>query len=512
MHNPYPAARRTLALLLCAALLFALPLPAGAAGNVPYPESAHPYENGVTAEARYDCPGADRGLFVTFSDDTWVEPFSSHIVIVGPGSPQFTVGDLISPQRRSGDYVAVLDSRGNTVGTFSGAELAGKTVYVPDCGFRVLLRADAQNNGYGYRVTEVRPAGKDEVRRITYRAGGPDGAVKTAVCPRDGDARFLDGDDLPGGCRREGYAFSGWAAVPGGPVTFDPNAPIPAGIGDMDLFAVWTPLCLGRDEVLAFSNSGWYFARGEEENYYMSAEDYREMQLNLYRTYGLGPVPSPVLSAVLATYPDWEWQGSCYGMSTVVALQHFGLIDLLGLQGAASVSELQADDALISRINYYQSQAATSWLTENKAYVPGTAGYAAQLRLLYEAVADGSMALFTFYPGAAFVETGHTVLLTGAYTRADGSRVLIAYDCNDPWDYRSGDCEDRFVIAPDGKTVTDDWGDAVGAFNWTCEYSQFTPFAPEGEKASPLVWYRALLRHLLELFVRLRTALSMPSR
>ncbi len=494
---------RAAAVLLCCVLVAAaLPLCAGAAQELP--ESAHPYENGVVTEARYDCPGADRGVFVTFSEDTWVEPFSSHIIIIGPGQPQFTVGGLISPVRRTGDYIAVLDSRGNTVGTYSGSELAGKTVYVPDSGFRVLLNADAQNNGYGYRVTEARPAGKDEVRRIAYHTGGAADAQTVVVCPRDESAFFADGDDLPGGGRREGCAFSGWSPVPGGAVTFDPGAPIPAGLGDADVWAVWTPLCLGSEEVLSFSNSGWYFARGDEENYYMSAEDYREMQLNLYRTYGLGPVPGPVLSAVLASYPDWEWRGSCYGMSTVTALQHFGLVDLCGMQGVDSVSELRADDALISRINYYQSQAATSWLTENKAYVPGTAGYAAQLRLLYEAVADGSMALFTFYPGAAFVETGHTVLFTGAYTRADGSRVLIAYDCNDPWDYRGGDFENRFVISPDGKTLTDDWGDPVGAFNWTCDYDQFTPFAAEGEKAGPLVWYRALLRHLLELFLSLR--------
>ena len=493
---------RAAAVLLCCVLVAAaLPLRAGAAQALP--ESAHPYENGVVTEARYDCPGADRGIFVTFSEDTWVEPFSSHIIIIGPGQPQFTAGDLISPVRRTGDYIAVLDSRGNTVGTYSGSELAGRTLYVPDSGFRVLLNADAQNNGYGYRVTEVRPAGKDDVRRIVYHTGGAADAVKTVVCPRDESALFADGDDLPGG-RREGCAFSGWSPVPGGTVTFDPGAPIPEALGDADLWAVWTPLCLGRDEVLTFSNSGWYFERGDSENYYMSAEDYREMQLNLYRTYGLGPVPGPVLSAVLATYPDWEWSGSCYGMSTVIALQHFGLIDLCGMQGVESVSELRADDALISRINYYQSQAATSWLTENKAYITGSAGYAAQLSMLYEAVAGGGLALFTFYPGAAFTETGHTVLFTGAYTRADGSRVLLAYDCNDPWDYRSGDHEVRFVISPDGKTVSDDWGDEAGAFNWTCDYDQFTPFAAEGEKASPLVWYRALLRHLLRLVSSLR--------
>ena len=492
--------RAFLALFLCAALL----LPGFAAAAETYPESPHPYQNGVTDVCTYTCPGADRGVFVTFSEDTWVQPYETRIVTVTPGHDEFTVGDLISHWVRTGDYIAVLDGARRTVGTYSGDGLAGRTVYVPTASFEILLNADADVNGYGYRVTEVRAATKNEVRKITYHAG-VDGITQSVLCSRTADAVFWDECDFDASyVTRDGFAFSGWSAVPGGNVVYDAGAAVPEGAGDLHLWAVWTPLRLKSDEVLSISNSAWYFERDGRENYYMTAEDYRAMQLNLYRTYGLGPVPSPVLSVVLATYPDWEWQGSCYGLSTVVALQHLGMIDLFKLQPEAeTVSDLRADDALISRVNYYQSQAATSWLTENKAYVPGAPDYAAQLRRLYESVAAGNLVLFTFYPGQPFITTGHTVLFTGAYARADGSRVLICYDCNDAWAYLREDYDSRFVISADFTSMEGDWYE-VEAFNWTDDFTQFGPFDADGEGSSPLNWYQALLRHILDIFATLR--------
>ena len=492
--------RSLLALLLCAALL--LPAVPAAAGES-YPESPHPYANGETNVQRYTCPDAERGVFVTFSEDTWVEPYEARFIAIPKDHTEFTVGDIFSHWVRSGDYIAILDAERHTVGTYSGDELAGKTVYVPTAAFEVLLDADGETNGYGYRVTDVRAAAKEDVRVLTYHDGA-DGRSETALAPRSEDGYFRYecefGRDT---VARDGFAFSGWSTVPGGSVVYDPGGDIPAGLGDLDLWAVWTPLCLKSDEVLSFSNSSWYFERGDLENYYLSAEDYRAMQLNLYKTYGLGPVPGPALSIVLATYPDWEFRGSCYGMSAVVALQHLGVIDLVSERGVSSLSEIPADDEMISRVNYYQSQAATSWLTEEKAYNAGSAVYRAQLQKLFESVSNGGMALFTFYPEEAQLNTGHTVLFTGAYTRADGSHVLVAYDCNDNWTYLESEYESRFVISPDFSSVTDDWDDPVGAFNWTDSYDQFIPF-DASVKGSPLIWYRALLRHILAQLETLR--------
>ena len=77
---------------------------------------------------------------VTFSEDTYVEPYTtSGIVIVGPGHTNLTVGDILPPYiRRTGDYIALLDENGDTLDTYSGSELAGQTVYAPGKSFSVL--------------------------------------------------------------------------------------------------------------------------------------------------------------------------------------------------------------------------------------------------------------------------------------------------------------------------------------------------------------------------------------
>ena len=499
--------KRILSILLSVTLL--LSGAAVYAQEAALPESEHPYRNGCRDKQTYTDEGADRGLMVTFSEDTCVEPYTtSSIIIVGPGHPDLTVGDVLPYIRRTGDYIALLDGNGNTLGTYSGDELAGKTVYVPTNSFSVLLVADAENNFYGYRVTEVRRATQKDVRRITYRAGYGEDESYVKSCARGENASF-DTAFRPYGAavRRQGFAFAGWATKKGGPAAYGPGESVPDTAGDMELWAVWVPLALGSDEVLTLSNSAWYFEDDGREGYYMTPEDYRAMQLNLFKTYGLGPVPSPVLSIVLSTYPDWEWQGSCYGISTVTALQHFGLIDLLAPQDAETMSELEPDDALISRINYYQSQAATSWLTENKAYHTDTAVYAAQLRRMFAAVEDGDIVMFTFYEGEPFITPGHTVLFTGAFTAADGSHVLVAYDCNDVWSYRSAAYDSRFVIAPDYSSVTDDWDDPVGAFNWTADFDQFVSFSAD-VSGSPLAWYAAMLRHIVEIFRTLLEAIG----
>lgn len=487
--------KKLFALLLSVLLLLSF-LPVCAAAQA-LPESAHPYENGVTDVQSYTDPAAARGLFVTFSEDTCVEPFSQTVIHV-PG-PVFSVEDLVSGVVRSGDYISILNAENDVLYTYTGNELAGRTVYVPGNTFRVMLKADGNVNDYGYRVTEVRPAGKDEVGSVTYHPGEAGEGAETVFVPKDGNAVFRERCTVNGErFYMDDRAFAGWATVPGGKIVYDPGQEIPVTAGDIEVWAVWIPLCLGKREVLCFSNASWYFEDDGRTNYYMRAEDYRAMQLDLYKNFGLGPVPSPVISVVLSTYPDWEWRGSCYGMSTVVALQHFGIADVLSLQPEAeTVYDLEADDALISRINFYQSQAASSWLTENKAYNKGTPLYAAQLKTMFESVVKGNLVMFTFYEDQPFITGGHTVLFTGAYTKADGTHVLLCYDCNDPYDYYTARYTDRFEISPDFTSITDEWEDEIGAFNWTDEFSQFEPFSPEVTQGSPLTWYKALFKHLI---------------
>lgn len=273
---------------------------------------------------------------------------------------------------------------------------------------------------------------------------------------------------------------------------------------DITLKVQKMPLLLKPDEVLRFSNSDDDFHTDEFDGYYMNDADYNMMKKNINKVFGtLNPI-SLGLKAVFATYPSWEWNGSCYGMSTLAFLQHYGVIDVLEPQkGKDSLSDFTNSADIASKINYYQWSAAGSFLCENFALKKGSAVYSAQLKNLYDTVADGNIVLFTFYSGDIFVTSGHTVLLTGAYTKDDGTRVLVAYDCNNPEDYLNGEFEQRFYIDPDCTTIKRLYnleGTAwlnIGAFNWTDDYSHFEPFRTDGKgKASD--WYSYFAKQLVK--------------
>lgn len=264
------------------------------------------------------------------------------------------------------------------------------------------------------------------------------------------------------------------------------------------------PLLLSGDEVLNFSNGDEYFHTDEFDGYQMNEFDYKMMKKNTVRLFGvLNPVTAGLL-AVFSTYQNWEWAGSCYGMSTLAFLQHYGMIDILEPEkGIDSVSDLTNSSDVASKINYYQWAAAGSFLCENFALNKGTAIYSRQLKEVYETVEKGNIVLFTFYSGKIFRTSGHTVLLTGAYKKEDGTRVLIAYDNNNHADYREGRFEQRFYIDPDCssiKRVYNSMGSAylnIGSFNWTDDYSHFEPFNTDGN-GRIFVWYSHFGEQLLK--------------
>ena len=232
------------------------------------------------------------------------------------------------------------------------------------------------------------------------------------------------------------------------------------------------------------------------------------LQKNIYKTFGTTPIPGVALSIALSTYPNWKWKGSCYGISTVTALRHYNLLDADVFGGAESLSDLSMSDELMSLINYYQANAATSWLCENKALKPGTAGYASSMKAMFESVKKGNIVLYTFYEGNAFVTAGHTVLLTGAYEDTEGNHYFVAYDCNHPYRYTNGRKTDRFVLSPDYRHMTDDTGDSVGAANWTDSFSQFDSFNVNGNgKVSS--WYSAFFAQIGQAFMQLFSSVKM---
>ena len=167
-----------LSLLLCAALL--LPccgLFAGA--EAPLPESEHDYADNLEQRWDYTYPDEARGLFVTFSEDTWVEEVSGWIRIddlVDAAAGAVTVGELgkniFPPSFKTGDVIVIRGENDKYIGSYRGAELAGQTVFVPGRSFSVTLITDGSVTGYGFRVTAVEPCPDDYLRDMTFLPGG----------------------------------------------------------------------------------------------------------------------------------------------------------------------------------------------------------------------------------------------------------------------------------------------------------------------------------------------------
>lgn len=286
-------------------------------------------------------------------------------------------------------------------------------------------------------------------------------------------------------------AFAGWVSESGEEYYGGETLPF----ADITLKAKRVPLLLENDEVLSFANSDRYFHTREFDGYYMNSKDYRMMRRNANRVFGAVSPVTLMLNAVFSTYSGWEWNGSCYGMSALAFLQHYGVTDVLSDRDEACIADLPNSAEVASKINYYQWSAAGSFLCENFSLEKGSKMYSQQLRDMFDSVSSGNIVLFTYYPKNIFTSSGHTVLLTGAYTQADGTKVLLCYDCNYPDDYREETFRQRFYISEDFTTIKRGYSYPVsytiqelGSFNWTDDYAHFKPFDINGGGRISL-WY-----------------------
>lgn len=97
-----------------------------------YPRSPHPYENNYNKTQSYTCPDENaKAMEVTFSDSCRTE--------------------------EKYDVVSIYDGDSKLVGSYSGRELAGRTMIINGNSFSVNLKSDRSQNYYGYAVTKVIP-------------------------------------------------------------------------------------------------------------------------------------------------------------------------------------------------------------------------------------------------------------------------------------------------------------------------------------------------------------------
>lgn len=469
------------------------------------PESEHNYSDNFYGEWYYEGDKNAKGLLITFSFDTYVEfNFTTDVIFPAFKGGEITVGDIVKSSYwdKRGDFIGIYDGYGELIGTYDGYALAGKTVFVGGNNFTVVLSSDEEFNYYGFKVTDVTPCYSEDVTEVTYKSGMENVPDVTKSYLKGSEIRLIKKfEDKTGVLTPVKKALTGWKTEEKGKLIYSPDDTLLAESDTLTLYAGFTDVALAPEEVFSFRNSSRYFVIDDEDRYVMNEEDFRMLQINLYKTFGPGPLPNPALSIVLATYPQWPWQGSCYGIAAVTALDHYGIIDVKATQNAENLIDMELDKELISYINYYQAAVTGSFLIEDKAYITENFAYTRCLYNMFNSVKDGNIVIFTFYEGPAFTTFGHTVLFTGAYTDENGNHILIAYDCNYPMDYYEGEFTSRFVIDPDFGDIHYEHADSIGAINWTDDFSQFRAFDIDGN-TDTLLWYKALINHYYEMISR----------
>ena len=110
-----------------------------------FPESPHPYENSCDKTWSYTYPGEADYLKICFSGDTQTEA--------------------------NFDIITITDGQDKAY-TYSGADLAGEDVIVQGNHFSINLKSDSSVNAYGFAITDIRPATKEEFEQPVFTLNG----------------------------------------------------------------------------------------------------------------------------------------------------------------------------------------------------------------------------------------------------------------------------------------------------------------------------------------------------
>lgn len=538
--------KKTVSVLLSLLLVFsALCLPVYAAAA--YPESEHNYKNGSTDVQTYVCPGAPDGMFITFSNDTYTEPSDYTDIYVGEVTEemlrQFAKQGYFEKQ---GDTIRIEYGDGALYGEFQGDQLAGETIYIPSDTVKITLTSDISVTGYGYKITKIStdiPAGQamviydvdGEKYPVNYSAGdslelhynfqnmivGNKAIVGWQT--QDGKKlwyRNYENDDTEFDFPRPDFDaymadeityeeyLAQWDAYDKAYNEWEYGADMKLEAGKTYVLTpIWCDVAIRSDEVYSFTNSTRYFCN-QVDGYYFKDDDFYQQYLNYGVTFALSPL-APVgaiaCTVLTAVWPTIEWSGSCCGFPLTVLLQHNGKIDMLSGQGVDCVRDLTPDETVISRINFYNSQAVAGFPTDNMGLKRGTKDYTRQLKKLFKTVESGTPVYFEYYSDDGhilmnilhldldMISMAHGVLLTGAYTDPDGNHVILGYNNNSTNYYRG--YTDVYTIDKDFTDIYDNYGSLLDGFSWNADISYLDSFPIDGFP-NPFAWHIEFLKNI----------------
>lgn len=119
-----------------------------------YPESPHEYSNYANLTYAYRYPNA-KSLKVKFSDQCKTEV--------------------------TYDTITVRDEQGNTIGTYSGTQLSGKTLDIPTGSFSIKLQSDRSKTFYGFSIDSIEAT---MASNPIYTTGKYNEAYSNEITPR----------------------------------------------------------------------------------------------------------------------------------------------------------------------------------------------------------------------------------------------------------------------------------------------------------------------------------------
>ncbi|MBQ7542133.1 MAG: hypothetical protein IJT44_07580 [Clostridia bacterium] len=521
--------KKYIAVVLTAALVLCSLVFSPAAQDV-YPQSTHAYANNTSQTWEYVYPGDADALYITFSADTYFHPQQYYCTIT-EDTPETYVRKFYENgfYETDGDTLTIYDADGQMQGCYAGDELSGAAVRVRGNRFSLLLQTDYAGAAYGFRVVDVSPVPPKSHARALFQIDG----MTIERLLRDGDVirlprrySFLQSDDH--------RILVGWQSADGEKVYYDPrNIPegkdlthdsdltdIAAEAGKQYIFTpIWCKIGIDRTEVFSFLNSDSVF-NADVDGYLYTRSHFLRFLTNWFGTFALSPFAP--LAAVGCMYMTLFWPtqifiGSCCGFPITVLLQHYGKLDLLSPQGVSCVAELEPDDLVQSTINYYNNQAVACHLVNHVAINPGGKEYTAQLQAMYRTLEQGTPVYLEIYGESHPLKTiltgnlsdgiggVHGVLLTGAYTDAQGNHILIMYDNNSSM-YPSGRCNVLY-IDPDFTQLSGSifyFGiETLNGFSWNEDVSQFDSFKTQGV-SNPFAWHRQFWKNLPSLVRQIR--------